>query len=271
MENGIRLAERGSAWLRAGGGLDEALRRFGWFYCGAEFCENLLPTPGWYAREAEFFLGRGAAVCLLTPPVSEKGLKVLRPVFRGLARLARAAAGRIEVTVNDLGALQLARETAPELALNAGRLIYDNVLLADRRKLKVLNGEAVRLFASLGVDRFEISTTGRQQETNFGDAKAYGFRPSDIALTLHYPYLNLTSGRSCVTGMPDIGPEDSPAGVACRRECAACAFELSHPSINEPLTVRGNTVFLKFPAKFYRNADTLRRRRIDRLVYSPFP
>jgi len=271
METGIRLAERGSAWLLENGGLDEALRRFAWFCCGAEFCENLLPKPEWYAREAGFFLERGAGVCLLTPPVSEKGLKALRQVFRRLARLARGNTGRLEVTVNDLGALQLARETAPELSLNAGRLIYDNVLLADRRKLKVLNGEAVRLFASLGVRRFEISTTGRQQETNFGDAKAYGFRPADISLTLHYPYLNLTSGRACVTGMPDIGPEDSPAGVACFRECEACAFELSHPSINEPLTVKGNTVFLKFPARFYRNSDTLRRRRIDRLVYSPFP
>ncbi|HCC48806.1 MAG TPA: hypothetical protein DEQ38_11930 [Elusimicrobia bacterium] len=273
LETGLRLAERGRAALDGAGTLEKALRRFRWFYAGAEFCENLLPDAAWHEREVSFFLEKGASVCVLTPPLGEKGLKRLRPVFKRLASVFGRdprAAGRVEVTVNDFGALELAAETGLKLPLSAGRLLYENMFFADRTKMAVINGEAVRLFRSLGVSRFEFSTTGRLLSNNFSEAAKYGFKPSDIALTLHYPYLNLTTARACAVGLPDIGPEDSVRGVACRRECQACSFEAGHPLVNEKLLVRGNTVFLKFPEKFYSDPATLLKRRINRLVYSPF-
>ncbi len=273
LETGLRLGEAGSAALEKTGALAGALERFDWFYTGAEFCENLLQTPAWHEKEALFYLGKGAKVCFLTPPLSEKGLRVLRPVFRRLAALRkkhpRAAKG-IEVTVNDLGALELARETGLGLALNAGRLLYDNIFFVTRARLTVLNGGAVKLFAGLGVRRFELSTTGSTLANNFGAAKAMGFRPDQLSLTLHYPYLNMTSARTCVSGMPDTGPEDSADGIRCKRECGICSLELEHPAVNEKLYVKGNTVFLKFPQKFYSRPESLLNRRINRLVYSPF-
>lgn len=273
LQTGLRLGERGRAALAGAGALGQALRRFDWFYAGAEFCENLLPGADWHEREIDFFLGKGARACVLTPPLSEAGLKRLKPVFKRLAAAFgrdRAAAGRLEVTVNDFGALQLAAETGLNLPLTAGRLLYENIFFADRTRMLVLNGEAVRLFKGLGVRRFEFATTGRLLGNNFSEAKKYGFSPSDIALTLHYPYLNLTTARTCSVGLPGIGPGDSARGVACRRECQACSFRAGHPLVNEPLLVRGNTVFLEFPGKFYSSPATLLKRRIDRLVYSPF-
>lgn len=274
VETGLRLAESGSAALLKTGSLESALGRFDWFYSGAEFCENLLESPAWYEEEAAFFLEKGAKVCLLTPPLSEKGLKRLRAVFGRLAALAKKnkrAATDLEITVNDLGALELARETGLGLKLNAGRLLYDNVFFMNRSTLTVLSGEAVKLFGGLGVERFEISTTGRKLLTNFSSARTSGFRPRDISLSLYYPYLNLTSARTCVTGVPETGPEDSVTGIHCRRECAICSFEVKHPSVKEKLVVRGNTVFLRFPEKFYASRDSLLRRRVNRLVYCPFP
>lgn len=274
IETGLRLAHRGRAELARTGSEADALRRFDWFYCGAEFCENLMEGPGWYQEEAAFFLEKGAKVCLLTPPVSEKGLKKLRGVLAALARLTRknaGAAGRLEITVNDLGALQLALETGAGMTLNAGRLLYENLFFVDRTKMTLLNAEAVRLFGGFGLKRFELSTTGRKLRTNFPSARAIGFTPRDISLTLHYPYLNLSSARTCVTGMPELRPEDSADGIHCRRECGICSFEVDHPSVKERLLVAGNTVFLKFPKQFYKSGASLLQRRIDRLVYSPFP
>ncbi len=270
LETGLRLGEQGSAALR--GAADAALARFDWFYTGAEFCENLLRGAAWHEREVSFFLQKNAGICLLTPPLSEKGLKKLRPVFRKLAPYAadQRSRGRLEVTVNDFGALLLASELSPGLTLNAGRLLYENLFFIDRTKMLVLNGEAVRLFKSLGIRRFEFSTTGRKLSTNLETAAASGFSPEDISITLHYPYLNLTSARTCAVGMPDTGPEDSVKGIDCRFECRACSFEAKHPLIKEKLLIKGNTVFLKFPEKFYASPATLLKRRINRLVYSPF-
>jgi hypothetical protein len=274
IETGIRLAGAGRACLAKTGSLEKALSRFDWFYCGAEFCENLLESPGWHEEEAAFFTQRGAKVCLLTPPLSDRGLKRLRSVFLRLAAFARKdprAAKNLEVTINDLGALELARETKLGLTLNAGRLLYENLLFVDRTKMKVINAEAVNLFAGLGIGRFEFSTTGRKLMTNFSSGRSVGFKPRDISITLYYPYLNITSARTCVMGIPDIAPEDSVTGVHCRRECEVCSLEVQHPSVKEKFTVSGNTVFLKFPEKFYSSRDSLLKRRVNRLVYCPFP
>jgi len=273
IETGLRLGEAGRAGLNRTGALAGALERFDWFYPGAEFCENLLEGPGWHEEEAAFFLEKGAKVCFMTPPLSEKGLRRLRLVFRRLAAFRKKdprAARNLEVTVNDLGALELARETGLGLTLNAGRLLYDNIFFITRARMKLLNGEAVKFFAGLGVSRFEISTTGSPLSNNFGAAKAIGFKPEQLSLTMHYPYLNLTSARTCVSGMPDTGPEDSVDGIHCKRECGICSLELEHPVVNEKLYVKGNTVFLKFPEKFYARPESLLKRRVNRLVYSPF-
>jgi hypothetical protein len=122
----------------------------------------------------------------------------------------------------------------------------------------------------LGVKRFEFSATGRLMGTNLTEARSCGFNAGDIAITLHYPFLNLTTARACAVGLPKTGPEDSVSGINCRRECALCSFEVEQPLIKEKLFVKGNTVFLKFPGKFYSSPATLLKRRIDRLVYSPF-
>lgn len=273
IENGLRLSEGGSARLADAGGA-RAFERFDWFYTGAEFCENLLQSADWHEKEVSFFLGKGAKACVMTPPLSGAGVKLLRPVFRRLASVFgrdRAAAKKVEVTVNDFGALELAAETGLGLPLNLGRAMYENIFFVDRTKLLVMNGEAPRLLRSLGVKRFEFSTTGKLLASNLGAAADFGFKAEDIAVTLHYPYLNLTSARACAVGMPDPGPEESVDGIHCRRECRACAYGVSHPLINEGMLVRGNTVFLRFPGKFYKSAAALLNRGIDRLVYSPFP
>ena len=89
LETGLRLDGAGRAALERSGSLAAALRKFDWFYVGAEFCENLLESPAWHEEQAAFFLERGARVCVLTPPLSERGLRRLRPVFRRLAGFRR--------------------------------------------------------------------------------------------------------------------------------------------------------------------------------------
>ncbi|MCM2267059.1 MAG: hypothetical protein NDI60_04710 [Elusimicrobiales bacterium] len=264
---GIKTGTLTPAELKAAGALGGALEKFEWFYVGAEFCENLLPAPEALARTAAFFLEKGKKVCVLTPPVSEAGLGRLARTFRLLRRLGAG----LELTVNDFGALALAGETGLRAKVNAGRLLYDNLFRLRRHTLQLVNAPALRFFTRQGVDRFEISTTGVRLRTNFSSAARLGFKPADLNLTLYYPYLNMTTTRTCLLGMPDVPPQEAATGIRCRRECGAASFEVKHPLINERLLVSGNTVFMRFPDQFYSSEKSLAAMRVDRLVYCPRP
>ena len=258
--------------LEKSGGFDAAVRGFGWFYLGAEFCENLLDAS--VCEEAVRLQGLGKKVCLLTPMLSEKGIGAVDAVFKklsGLARRGKLDADRLEITVNDFGALELARRGRLPFKLNAGRLFYDNVFQWAGKQLKVHNGLALGFFREFGITRYELSTAGNLPGTNFDKGGTYGFDRRDFSITLYYPYLNLTSARACLVGMPYVPPEESAKGVSCALECRIGSFEIAHPSIKEKLCVRGNTVFLHFPDKFYGREKDLAGLRVDRLVYCPFP
>lgn len=269
---GIRLGALTPKELRARDILDGLLEKFDWFYIGAEFCENLLPAPGELARTARFFLDAGKKVCLLTPMLSERGLTRLAAVFTELTKLAgrgTADMNSMELTINDFGALELARERGLGIKINTGRVLSENTFMLKKKRLVLLNHRALEFFTGAGVDRFEISSMGVFPGTNFRRGADGGFRLRDFHLTLFYPYLNLTSARACLMGMPE--PGRAVSGINCKRECETAAFELKHPLIREKLVARGNTLFLNFPGKFYRSEKDLASLRVDRLVYSPFP
>ncbi len=267
---GLRLGAMTLADLKRTGGFDAALRNFEWFYIGAEFCENLIAPS--VCKDAAALQTLGKKVCLLTPPATEKGIALLDRIFRELSVLARR--GRLdpaglEITINDFGALELASGHRLPFGLNSGRLLYDNVFEGTRKALKVHNALGVEFFRKRGITRHELSTTGMRRRTNFSGVLAGGARK--FRLTLYYPYLNLTSTRTCLVGMRDVPPEESASGVSCARECRISSFALTHPFIEEKLLIRGNTVFLEFPDKFYASENDLRKMNVDRLVYAPFP
>lgn len=272
VEKGIRLGAMTLANLRKSGGLAAALEGFERFYLGPEFCENLLDRS--LLREAAWLQGRGKKVCLLTPLLSEKGAGLLDSLFKKLFRLAENGGldpARLEITVNDFGAVELARKNRLPFRLNAGRMLRDNVFDDTGGKIAVHNGLALDFFRGLGITRFELSTLGTSPDLNFGKGRLYGFDRRKFRLTLYYPYMNLTTTRTCLVGMRDVPPEESARGVDCGRECLISSFELAHPAIKEKLLVRGNTVFLEFPEKFYASEKDLARMNVDRLVYAPFP
>lgn len=243
------------------------LETFSWFYIGAEFCENLLPEPESCARFAANLLKHGAKVCLLTPPVSEKGLKILRATFRKISPLAEKFPGRFELTLNDFGAMEAASALCPAARLSTGRVLQENVFFRDRRDLKILNRGTWDFFAELGIRRFEISCSGPLPRLERGTTPP----GAEFSITLHYPYFNLTSSRACLTGTEDIPPEKAIKGIDCLKQCLSCSFKLRHPAVREKLFISGNTLFIKFTLPPGATGRDLSKNRIDRLVYSPFP
>ena len=267
MEHGIRLG--GPVYLESR--IKTALKRFDWVYIGSEFCENLLETA--VCSEAVRYQEMGKKVCLLTPLLTEKGVERLAAILTGLLKLIRAGrldADRLEITINDFGALELAVGKKLPFSLNAGRQFSDNFFAREMDSIMIPNDLSLDFLAKRGISRYELSTTGTKPGTNYGLPGSW-FPSEKFSLTLYYPYLPLTTTRTCMVGMQYIGPENSMRGIDCRRECRACAFKVVHPGIKETLLVRGNTVFLEFPRQFYSSRKELDGLRVDRLVYCPFP
>jgi len=272
MEKGIRLGTMTLASLKKTGQFDAVLRSFEWFHIGAEFCENLISKS--ICEEAAALQALGKKVCLLTPPVSGTGIGLLTSIFKELSKLAgrgRIAQSRLEITINDFGTLELAKRNRIPFRLNSGRLLYDNVFEGTRKTLKVHNALGLDFFRKLGIIRHEISTTGARRRTNFSRTGSDGPGSRKFHLTLYYPYLNLTSARACPVGMTRVPLKGCVNDTSCARECGICSFEINHPAIKEKLVLRGNTIFLDFPDKFYAGEKDLLSMKVDRLVYCPFP
>lgn len=237
------------------------------FYIGEEFCENLLPGPERLAAFAGALLTEGKKVCVLTPPVSDRGLAALEKLFSALEGLGRRA-GDLELTVNDFGALALARRRLPGFVLGAGRALYRNAFRADKNSIRVIDPRALDGFAELGVRRFEVPA-GRGLKTNFSEGAGVAGRRK-FSLTMYYPYSSVTSARSCLLGTPAAARYGTASYVDCRRECLAASFEITNPCIKEKFFMRGNALFLKLAGKPGPERRLLAAR-IDRLVYDPSP
>lgn len=241
--------------------------KFDWFYIGEEFCENLLPQPERLAASAAAVLAEGKKVCVLTPPVSEKGLAVLTAIFAGLKKI-KGRFGNLELTVNDFGALELAGKSGLGVKLNAGRMLRHNAFNIDKNSMRVTDPRCLDGFAELGIRRFEVAAAGRGFSTNFRQAAATE-GPRDFRLTMFYPYCDITSTRACLLGMQDRARSGAAGAAGCRRECKLASFEITHPFIKEKFIMRGNTLFLKLAGKLASERSLLASR-IDRLVYDPF-
>ncbi|MDD2805101.1 MAG: hypothetical protein PHV33_06065 [Elusimicrobiales bacterium] len=270
-EHGVRLISRPGAPGPDTAAAKKLLPHLDWVYLGAEFCENLLEDG--FCGEAGRWQAEGKKVCLLTPLLTERGVKAFGSLVRRL--LAACSAGRLdparlELTVNDLGAAALAAKERWPFKLAAGRQISHNLLQLEKKSLKAVNRPTLAFFSGLGIERFEISPAGRMPPANFR-SRAFGLGPGAFRVTLHYPYLDLTTTRTCPVGMPYVAPRDSVSGINCGRECEACSFEVDHPWIKEKLHLRGNTVFAAFPKKGQYSPAEAGRLNADRLVYSPFP
>ena len=273
VEKALRLGHLSRRELLARGLRESLLGRFGMVHIGAEFCENLLDELR-ILKDAEHYRGKGLRVCILTPLLTDRGMKRFHSLLRGLESAFGRGKGAwegVELTVNDFGALRSVREEGLGIRLNVGRLLNKNVLCLRKGIIFVQNRHALGFFAGLGINRFEVSACGDRPETNFPSSGEFGFDPAQVHLTMYYPYLNMTSTRTCLLGMRDPSYRESPGRIDCRRECEACSFEFQHPQIQEELVCAGNTVFMRFPRPFYSSEKELLGIRVDRLVYCPWP
>ncbi len=200
-------------------------------YLGSEFCENLLPTPAQFKR-ARALPGKRAV--LVTPLLTERGLKKAEAVVRSCA-----AAGGLEVVVNDLGlAGLLAKKYPRKTVLSAGRVLA-GILSASPDPF------LARLFKEHGIARLEAD----RAETVERFSRLPGLR-----FTFHAPYAYAGLTRFCPWEKRWTGGR---CGFSCRRGPKKLASRL----LPEPLYLIG--------AGYFTAGGKPGGGPIDRVVYDP--
>ncbi len=247
--------------------LKEYSEEYSRVYFGAEFCQWRLPSASSVVKAYEKAAGLGMAFTLLTPWVTDAGLKKLEKIFRGLSEAGAAA----EVVINDMGALSLIAGEFPALAPVLGRLlsrqkrcprvpgIIDGLPEAGREFYLhpgIEDPVASRFLKKMGIKRVELDSPLQGIEA---DLKAVRLKGS-----IYTPYAYVTTTRNCPASFEAVeGGGKWQSYTGCRlKGCLKNVIELSSPAHGQPLIMRGNTQFVKSGSL----PDGLREMGIDRIV-----
>jgi len=235
-------------------------------YFGAEFCQWRMPTKAAvrdaYARAS----GMGLGFTLVTPWVTDAGMKKLTGVFDSLA--GDAGAGPAEVVVNDYGVLTLLREEFRGLAPVMGRMlarqkrcprvpgIIEALPEAGRDAYMHAGIEdplTAKFLKLLGVKRVELDNPLQGVSADLKAARLKG--------SIYTPYAFVTTTRHCPASFDGANWQSF---TGCRKKaCTGNVISLSNPAHEAVILMRGNTQFVE-------NAglpEGLSRMGIDRIVY----
>ena len=237
-------------------------------YFGAEFCQWRMPSrvivEKAFTRASEMGLG----FTLLTPWVTDAGMKRLEGVLAGLASITEGLPkGAAEVVVNDFGVFSLIKKfgsLTPVLGRllskqkrcpripgiveglpEGGRLVYMGAWAEDPVAVKFLKG--------LGIRRVELDNPLQGLQTDLRNTRLKG--------TIYTPYAYVTTTRHCPASFDGAGWQ---AFTGCRtKACLGNVISLKNPAHGAGIIMRGNTQFVENVCL----PENLSKMGIDRVVY----
>ena len=238
---------------------------FSRLYLGQEFCERLLPEVETLSSALKFVREKNLDFTLVTPPVTEKGLKKL---IKLLEFLRQEGGKRYEIIINDWGVFSYLKEENYQNPLVLGRL-----LVKQKRGPRIMNLKGK--IPETAMDHFKRAAVDSPLMTRFLrengirrielDNLLFGMKreADSLPASLYYPYAYITLTRLCL--FAHFGKRHLRGIVPCQKECEKFQVKLTHPSMPVPLIMAGN-------AQFYEKKELppdLSGLGIDRLVYEP--
>ncbi len=225
-------------------------------YFGAEFCQWRLPSPKTLSNALAAADKIGSPFTLLTPWVTDAGIKKLGKLFSVL----RDEAPKSEVVINDMGALVLLCDEFPELSPVLGR-----VLIRQRRCPRVpgiinnLPPEGREIYMRAGAEdpvsakllrRYKI----RRMELDYPlQGLEIDLRETRLKASVYTPYAFVTLTRYCPASF-DGRMWQAFSRSGCRlKGCNKNILELNgpahpgRPASDTPLLMRGNAQFVVNP------------------------
>ncbi len=253
-------------------------------YWGVEFCQNLIPALVDTGKILRFVEENNLKFTMVTPFVTEQGLKRLKETFSWFREKKIGA----EVVVNDWGVLEcLNTEFNGSFEIALGRLLVRqqrdpvtkkvlekqppfamrgkdgkiNIVIhkipdkqyQDGARRSYVNFPFVQdLLAKFGVQRVELNNLLQGL-----DLRGIRFKKS-----LYAPFVNISTGRFCP--METKFQKIYRINV-CKRECQKYYDLLRKKAIPKVIYKRGNTTFYKNPLNF----TLLKNYEVDRIVFQP--
>ena len=241
-------------------------KRYLRLYFGNEFCERLAPSSEDLSKIFEFILNRGLNFTLITPYLTNKGLKEWMPLIKSVLDKQK----NTEIVVNDWGLLRLLNREYTDLSLVLGRLLTKQKI--GPRIFSIMDKIPqimIQHFRQSNIDvpvlsDFLINKGIRRVEL---DNPLQGITRRDPQLkgSLYIPFTYVTTTRFCPTATCENKVRSLRIIASCNKECQRYTFKLQHKQMPVDLLLKGNTQFFKND----RLPENLEALHIDRLVYQP--
>lgn len=244
-------------------------------YFGCETCERRIPTPAVLAAVLDVTQRYGAAFTLVTPYVSDWGLRRLAR----LVDLLDSRADDIEVVVNDLGVLHFLGGRSNKLRLVLGRLLSKIVplLRVPKEQIASLEESMFAYVRSNAISSPYFRELLRRYDVRRIEFSAY---PQGLAMplstfgfagSLHFPWIYVSSTRICEFGSFSEPIERKfKVDSGCRRECKNTYLVLSRPGAHRKAYFAfGRALAAVCEQRLDRVVSGLNDG-IDRLVVDPF-
>ena len=242
---------------------------FNRLYFGVEFCERLLPSPAQLTRALNFALQEEKGFSLVTPYVTDRGLKKVEKLLALLSEEYPES----ELVFNDWGVFHLLRETGFSVKPVLGRLL--NKMKRGPRIVPVqdmIPETSSHYFMTPGcsIPAIQNFLLDKGIERIEFDNLLQGLNLDGITVNLHLslyvPFAYVTTTRFCFMASGHYTDDVTIGVLPCKKGCQDYAFTLHNPVMTTPLIRKGNTLFFsneKIPEQH------LHRRRIDRIVVQP--
>ena len=242
---------------------------FSRLYFGQEFCQCLMPSATDLEQALDFASENDVAFTLLTPYVTDEGLRLLAPLLQKLEDKKPGS----EVVFNDWGVLNVLTDSYSGLEPVMGRLL--NKMKRGPRFMNltdILPQSTISYFMSCSLDtslyrRFLVGRGIRRVELdNLLQGLTLDFSNSGISGSLYVPYAYVTTTRLCLAASCDVSGKEEEVGISpCKKECQEYSFLLTHPVMPLPLIRKGNTVFFKNEVV----PENIAEKNINRIVVEP--
>jgi len=244
-------------------------KQYSRIYIGNEFCDRRIPSVDFLKRIAKWCSGAPMELTLVTPCMTDAGLKPLKAALDYLSGENK----KLEVVINDWGVLRVLRRDYPSSTFILGRILVSRYLCrffsheavgqfsssVEKKKFYCFfPGAFLELMKEYGIKRFEFNSYNHLYLTQ------EQLIENGIMAHIYFPYTYLTVTRHC--RFPNhYDPVPLVDVTICHDECVGRYAVLSNCLHERELIEYGNARFIKEKDIFHNTEYS-----IDRVIYNDF-
>lgn len=262
-------------------------------YYGHEFCQRLISPLNHLKRILSYIAEKRLNLSLVTPYVTNDGLKKLEVLFE----LLKERNTSCEVIINDWGVLNLVNRKYINLTPVLGRLLNKQKrgprlvkLLKRETRARLLNypqNPKIRSFViqkklPMDLDPYYKGSNAssvpiihsylisqrikRIELDNTAQGLFLELPKNEICASIYLPYVYISTTYFCPTAGCDQRKKSLLKIKPCNKECQRYIFKLRHKTMPKVIFLKGNT-------QFYKNSklsvEQLKNLGVDRIVFEP--